>query len=343
MSVKNNKFDSKNMVQFLLNNAVIIMIILSAIYVGLTSKNFFSLQNLKNLLSNLSYRVIIALGISGALIMRNNDLSAGRQVGFAACISGILLQRADFANRLIQPDSPLYKFFAEPVNMWVLMIVLMVAFACTFGLINGLVVSQLHVPAFIGTYGMQTVIYGICLIATNAEPVGGMIKEFTNVGSKYILGFIPIISIIMLIVVVLFYFLYNHTTYGKKMYAIGGNPAAAEVSGINVKKMTITSYMLAAAMFALAGFVLCAKVGGTTAGAGEGFELFAIAGCTIGGVSVSGGTGKVSGIIIGVAVFEVLKIEMNFLGIPTAFTYILQGIVIVIAIALDIRKYIAKK
>ena len=337
------KFNKNDLLQFILNNAIIIMIILSALYVGLTRNNFFSLVNLKNLLSNLSYRVIIALGISGCLIMRNNDLSAGRQVGFASCIAGILLQKADFANRLIRPDSPLYRWFAEPVNMWVLMIVLMILFAITFGLINGLVVSKLHVPAFIGTYGMQTVIYGICLIVTNAEPVGGIINEFTSMGSGFILGFIPNIAIIMLVVIALFYVLYNHTTYGKKMYAIGGNPNAAEVSGINTTKMTIVSYMLAAAMFALAGFVLAAKVGGTTAGAGEGFELFAIAGCTIGGVSVSGGTGKVSGIILGVAVFEVLKIEMNFLGIATAWTYILQGIVIVIAIALDIRKYIAKK
>ena len=343
MSEKTKKFNKKGIIEFLLNNAVIIMIILSALYVGLTSNNFFTLQNLKNLLSNLSYRVIIALGISGCLIMRNNDLSAGRQVGFASCITGILLQRADFANRLIRPESPLYKFFAEPVNMWILMIALMVLFALTFGLINGLVVSKLHVPAFIGTYGMQTVIYGICLIVTNAEPVGGIVREFTDMGSGYILGFIPYISIIMAIIVALFYILYNHTTYGKKMYAIGGNPAAAEVSGINTTRMTLVSYMLAAAMFALAGFVLVAKVGGTTAGAGEGFELFAIAGCTIGGVSVSGGTGNVFGIILGVAVFEILKIEMNFLGIQTAWTYILQGIVIVIAIALDIRKYIAKK
>lgn len=343
MSEKTKKFDSKKITEFLLNNAVIIMIVLSALYVGFTSKNFFTLQNLKNLLSNLSYRVIIALGISGCLIMRNNDLSAGRQVGFASCIVGILLQRADFANRLIRPGSSLYGMFSEPVNMWILLIVLMVVFAVTFGLINGLVVSKLHVPAFIGTYGMQTVIYGICLIVTNAEPVGGIITEFTNMGSGFILKFIPNIAIIMAIVVALFYVLYNHTTYGKKMYAIGGNPNAAEVSGINTTKMTIISYMLASAMFALAGYVLVAKVGGTTAGAGEGFELFAIAGCTIGGVSVSGGTGKVSGIILGVAVFEILKIEMNFLGIATAWTYILQGIVIVIAIALDIRKYIAKK
>ena len=344
VKVKEKKKINKNdVLQFLLNNAVIILIILSAIYVGITSKNFLSLQNLKNLLSNLSYRVIIALGISGCLIMRNNDLSAGRQVGFASCIAGILLQKADFANRLIKEGSILYKYFSEPVNMWILMVALMVLFAVTFGLINGLVVSKLHVPAFIGTYGMQTVIYGICLIVTNAEPIGGIIPELTSMGSGFILEFIPYIAIIMAVVIVIFYILYNHTTYGKKMYAIGGNPAAAEVSGINTTRMTIASYMIAAAMFALAGFVLVAKVGGTTAGAGEGFELFAIAGCTIGGVSVSGGTGNVFGIILGVAVFEVLKIEMNFLGIATAWTYILQGIVIVIAIALDIRKYIAKK
>lgn len=331
------KINKDVILQFLLNNALIILIIGSAIFVGFKNPRFFSMANIKNLLANTSVRVVIALGISGVLIMRNNDLSAGRQVGLAGCIAATLLQRMDYVQK-VYPNM-------EPMNMWVVCILLMIGFACTFGVINGLVVSKLHVPAFIGSYGMQTIVYGIALIYTGAQPIGGLIPEYTDwaAGSVFGIQLIPNLAVVAVIVMIVMWFLYNHTPYGKKMYAIGGNPEAAEVSGINTTKMTIISYMIAAALFALAGFMLGAKAGGTSSNLANGYELFAIAGCTIGGVSVSGGTGKVSGILLGVLVFEILKIEMNFLGIDTAWTYIVQGVVIVVAIALDIRKYIAKK
>ncbi|MBO4358476.1 MAG: beta-methylgalactoside transporter [Erysipelotrichaceae bacterium] len=320
-----------------MSNALIILIVASAIFVGIQNPRFFSMANIKNLLANTSVRMVIALGISGVLIMRNNDLSAGRQVGLAGCICATLLQRMDYAGK-VYPNM-------EPMNMWVVCFLVMIGFALTFGVINGLVVSKLHVPAFIGTYGMQTIVYGIALIYTGAQPIGGLIEEYTRWAAGSFMGIplIPNLAIVTFIVMFIMWFLYNHTPYGKKMYAIGGNPDAAEVSGINTTKMTIISYMIAAALFALAGFMLGAKAGGTSSNLANGYELFAIAGCTIGGVSVNGGTGKVSGILIGVLVFEILKIEMTFLGINTAWTYIVQGIVIVVAIALDIRKYIAKK
>lgn len=329
-----SKFD---VAQFLMNNALIILIIASALFVGIQNPRFFSMANIKNLLANTSVRMVIALGISGVLIMRNNDLSAGRQVGLAGCICATLLQRMDYAGK-VYPN-------LEPMNMWVVCILVMIGFALTIGIINGLVVSKLHVPAFIGTYGMQTIVYGIALIYTGAQPIGGLIEEYTSWASGSFLNIqlIPNLAVVTAIVMLVMYVLYNHTPYGKKMYAIGGNPDAAEVAGINTTRMIIVSYMIAAALFALAGFMLGAKAGGTSSNLANGYELFAIAGCTIGGVSVNGGTGKVSGILMGVLVFEILKIEMTFLGIDTAWTYIVQGIVIVVAIALDIRKYIAKK
>lgn len=334
--VKNTvkKFD---IVQFLVNNALIILIIASAVFVGLQNPRFFSMANIKNLLANTSVRMVIALGISGVLIMRNNDLSAGRQVGLAGCICATLLQRMDYAGK-VYPNM-------QPMNMWLVCILVMIGFAITIGLINGLVVSKLHVPAFIGSYGMQTIVYGIALIYTGAQPIGGLIPEYTDwaAGSFLNIQLIPNLAVVTAIVMLVMWFLYNHTPYGKKMYAIGGNPDAAEVSGINTTRMTIASYMIAASLFALAGFMLGAKAGGTSSNLANGYELFAIARCTIGGVSVNGGTGKVSGILMGVLVFEILKIEMTFLGIDTAWTYIVQGIVIVVAIALDIRKYIAKR
>ena len=331
------KFDIKKVGGFLLNNAVVIMIIISAIAVGISNPNFFGMYNIKNLLMNVSVRVVIAFGIAAVLIMRNNDLSAGRQVGFAGCIAATLLQRADYVQK-VYPDLP-------ELNMWLVCILLMIGFALTFGLINGLVVSKMHVPAFIGTYGMQTVIYGICLVYTGAQPIGGLIEKYTNwaAGSVFGIDFLPNLGVVALLVGLFIWFLFNHTPFGKKMYAIGGNPNAASVSGINIDRMTIISYMLAAALFALAGFMLGAKAGGTSAALAAGYELFAIAGCTIGGVSTNGGIGKVSGIVIGVLVFEILKIEMQFVGVDVAYTYVVQGIVIVIAIAPDIRKYIARK
>ena len=328
---------TKNWKQWLLDNAVIILILASAVVVGILKPNFLSLANIKNLISNAAVRFVIALGISGVLIMRNNDLSAGRQVGFASCIVATFLQRADYSAK-VYPNIP-------ELNMWLVLIVVMILFALVFGTINSIVVAKFHVPAFIGTYGMQTVIYGICLVFTGAQPIGGLVDSYKTLcsGSLFNIQLLSNLGVIAAIVAVIFWFLYNHTPYGKKMYAVGGNPAAAEVAGINIFKMTLASYMIASACFALAGFMLGGKAGGTAASMGDGYELFAIAGCTIGGVSVSGGTGKVSGILIGVLVFEVLKIELQFLGVDVAYTYIVQGIVIVFAIALDIRKYIAKK
>lgn len=139
------------------------------------------------------------------------------------------------------------------------------------------------------------------------------------------------------------WFVYNYTRHGKYMYAIGGNEAAAEVAGVNVKRTKIKIYVTAATLYAIAGFLLGAKSGGASVNMGMGYELEAIAACTIGGVSVNGGIGRVSGVVVGVLVFELLKTCLQFLGIDPNYQYIAQGIVIVVAIALDIRKYIAKK
>ncbi len=133
------------------------------------------------------------------------------------------------------------------------------------------------------------------------------------------------------------------TRHGKYMYAVGGNPQAAEVAGVPVKTTLILIYMKAAAMYGLAGFMLGAKAGGASVNLGLGYEMEAIAACTIGGVSVTGGRGRVTSAIVGVTVFELLKLALQYLGMDANAQWIAIGIVIFIAISLDIRKYIAKK
>ncbi len=321
---------------FLLNNAMIIFMIGAAIVVGLLRPTFFSMYNFKNLISNTAVRFIIAVGVSGCLITKGTDLSAGRTVGLAACIAATFMQAADYSSKV-------YPNLGELPMLLVLLGVIFVS--VLIGLLNGLVISLLNVPPFIATLGMQTIVYGACLVFTGAQPIGGLRKDYTNLssGSIFNIQILPYLGLFALIIGVIMWFVYNKTPHGKYMYAIGGNENSAEVSGINTVKTKLVIYMTAGLMYGIAGFLLGAKSGGASVNMGMGYELEAIAGCTIGGVSTNGGVGRISGILIGVLVFELLKIAMQFMGVETSYTYIVQGIVIIIAVALDIRKYVAKR
>lgn len=322
-----------NLKKFLSNNAIIILIVLLAIITGFTTKNFFTGYNFKNLVVNVAPRFIIACGVSGCLITKGTDLSAGRAVGLGACLSAMLLQSADYAAKMLpwMPDIP------WPVALLVVMIIMGL-----FGGINGVVISVLKVPPFIATLGMQTIIYGLCSLITNNQPMGGYKQSYLSVASGSV-GPIPFLLIFALVIGIYFWVLYNKLRHGKYMYAIGGNESAAQVAGVNVKATLIRIYILAGCMYGLAGFLVGAKAGGASTATGQGYELEAIAACTIGGISANGGVGKVSGILVGVLVFEILKICLQFLGVDPAYTYIAQGLVIIVAVALDLRKYLAKK
>jgi len=325
----------KKISEFLTNYGVIMIMIILVIYTGLTSQNFFTASNLKNILMNMSFRLVIALGISGCIITAGCDLSAGRMIGFAACIAGTLLQRADYSGK--------FELFAGMDPLHPLAAMLIVMLICgIFGAITGFFIAYLSVPPFIATMAMMEVIYGIALIYTGATPLGGYTKEYTNFSSGSFLGVSYLIWIALLVAAIT-WFIFNMTRHGKYMYAIGGNPQAAEVAGVPVKQTLVMIYSKAAMMYALAGFMIGAKSGGASVNTGLGYEMEAIAACTIGGVSVSGGRGKVSSAFIGVAVFELLKTALQYLGVDSNAQYIALGVVIFIAISLDIRKYVAKK
>ena len=331
------KFNAKD---FLINNGIIVVLILLAVYTGINQPTFFSSGNLINIALNVAPRFIVACGVSGCLITKGTDLSAGRQIGLAACIAGTLLQKPDYSGKFFEnlPD------FGSMWPLWVLAVLLICVVICAIiGFVNGCIITYLNVPAFIGTLGTQMIVYGICLVYTNATPIGGYHNAYTEVAKGKLFGVIPYLFIIALAVGLVMWFIYNMTPHGKYMYAIGGNEQSAEVSGVNVKKTKIKIYMTAAALYALGGFLVGAKSGGCSVNMGNGWELEAIAACTIGGVSVNGGIGRISGVLIGVLVFEILKTCLQYLGVDTNYQYIAQGIVIVVAIALDIRKYIAKK
>lgn len=327
------QFTSKNIKNTLLDNAMYVILFSILVIVSFLRPIFLSTNNLTNILMNSSIRIIIALGVSGALITRGTDLSAGRIVGVGAVIGGTLLQRPDYAA----------KFFPQLGDMPVWGIFLLAIFVTgLLGLINGLVISYLRVPPFIATLGMQSIVYGLSLIYTKSQPIGGLKTDYTNLASGRLVN-IPILIIIAATMIAIMWFILNMTKFGKYIYAIGGNEAAAEVAGVSVTWTKIRVYLMAGLFYGLAGFLLAAKSGGATANYGIGYELEAIAACTIGGVSTAGGVGTVQGIVSGVLIFEMLKTSLQFLGVTPDLQYIAIGTVIVMAVAIDIRKYLSKK
>lgn len=330
--------DKNKMKSFMGNNAITFLLFMLVLYVGFTRNGFFSGPNLNNILTNVVPRFIIALGVSSCLITRGTDLSAGRMVGLGGVVACTFLQRVDYTDKFFQflPEYPLFSIL--------LLVILLTGF---FGLLNGIIISIFKVPPFLATLGMQTVVYGINLVYSGADPIGGLRKDYTSLatGSFVQIGsfHVKYLFMIGLVLGLLYWLLYNKMRFGKYMYAIGGNESAAEVSGVNVTFNKIRIYMLAGIMYGIAGFLLAAKAGGASVNLGLSYELEAIAACTIGGVSTSGGVGKVSGILLGVLVFELLKTSMQFLRIDTSYQFIVQGLVIIVAVALDIRKYLSKR
>lgn len=333
MNLVNKFLKNEDLKTKLIDNAMYLILLTILVVVSFLRPIFLSPNNLTNILMNASIRIIIALGVSGALITRGTDLSAGRIVGVGAVIGGTLLQRPDYAA----------KFFPQLGDMPVFGILLLaMTVTALFGLINGLVVAFLHVPPFIATLGMQSIVYGISLIYTRSQPIGGLKTDYTYLASGKLFG-IPILILISLTMIAIMWFLLNQTKFGKYIYAIGGNEAAAEVAGVNIPWTLIRVYVLAGIFYGLAGFLMAAKSGGATANYGIGYELEAIAACTIGGVSTAGGVGTVQGIVSGVLIFEMLKTSLQFLGVTPDLQYVAIGSVIVLAVAIDIRKYISKK
>ena len=331
--MENKQLNAKAVKNFLSNNAIIILIFILALFVGFVADNFWTSNNFKNLVVNVSPRFIIACGVSGCLITKGTDLSAGRQVGLSACLAAMMLQSVDYAARALpwMPDLP-----------WFAALLIVIPIMAVFGAINGCVIAFLKVPPFIATLGMQTIVYGLCSVVTGNDPLGGFKSSYSQVALGS-LGPIPYLAIFAIVVGAYMLFLYNKTRHGKYMYAIGGNENAAQVAGVNVPATLIRIYVLASVLYAIAGFLVGAKAGGASTATGFGYELEAIAACTIGGVSTNGGVGKVGGILIGVLVFEILKICLQFLRVDPAYTFIAQGLVIIVAVALDLRKYLAKK
>jgi methyl-galactoside transport system permease protein len=324
--------------EFAGRNAIILVLVALVLVIGIVKNGFLTPDNLVNIMRISSVRLIIALACAGTLITGGTDLSAGRTVGLAAVIVASLVQRPDYAQRI---------FPNLPTMAVIFPILIAVAAGLLVGIVNGVVIAYLKVPPFIATLGMMVIAWGVASLYVDrpplgAQPIGGLRTEFTNLGTGTIgfgnFGF-PTIIFIALIIFGIYWVLLNKTQLGKNMYAIGGNVNAAVVSGVNVKRNLVAVYTIAGALYGIAGVLLAARSGGATNNYGQSYELDAIAAAVIGGVSTSGGRGTVAGVLTGVLIFEVLNNGLVVLGVSAYWQQVIKGIIIVAAVALDIRKY----
>ncbi|MET3287739.1 UNVERIFIED_CONTAM: methyl-galactoside transport system permease protein [Brevibacillus sp. OAP136] len=334
---------AKQAKEFLFQNAIYIVLIVLILGIAVYDPRFLSVTTLRDILLQSSTRAIIALGAAFVLITGGVDLSAGRVVGLTAVLSASMLQMQDYPRRFFPdlPDLPL-----------LVPIVLAILAGLIVGLINGLIVAKFSVPPFIATLGTMVIVYGVNSIyfdmkPNESQPIGGLSKEFSHLGTGFIGPngpySIPYIVIIAVVVAFFVWVIFNKTRLGKNMYAIGGNIQAATVSGINVGWNLMIIYSIAGALYGLAGVLEAGRTGGATNNYGNMYELDAIAACVVGGVSTSGGIGKVSGILTGVLIFGVINYGLTFIGVNPYWQLIIKGLIIVAAVSFDIRKYLAKK
>ena len=328
--------------QILAEKAIYMVLVVLLVLVIAIEPKFLSLGNFKNILAQSATRIIIALAAGMVLIIQGVDLSAGRMIGLAAVISASLLQEVDYAYRMYPGLSEL------PIIVPVLLVMLVCAI---LGCTTGLAVAIFKVPPFIATLAMQLVLYGLSSIYFDrppygAQPIGGITKKFTSLatGTICIGSFkIPYLIIYALVVCVIIWVLWNKTKFGKYMFAVGGNPEAAKVSGVNVVRTQISVYAIAGLMYAFAAALEVARIGSASNTTGNGYELDAVAACVVGGVSLSGGVGSVGGIVIGVLIFTVINYGLAFIGVNMYFQYIIKGLIILMAVIIYMRKYVKRK
>lgn len=332
----------------ILNNALYILMVIFIVYTAIKKDTFLSIGSITNIISQVAAYLPMALGIGGCIVLTGTDLSAGRVLGLSAAVSAALLQNPESSRRLLAGFPAM-----SPVVALVSAILMAMVVGAIIGFINGFFVAKFSLHPFIVTLATQLITYSLILLffnfnGNNGQPLSGMVPEYNNFVTGTMLSFgknanIPWYALYAVIFVIIMWFIWNKTTFGKNMFAVGSNAEAANVSGVNVFKTTVLVHTLAGLMYGLAGFLEVPRIGSVTQGTGLNYECDAIAACVIGGVSFVGGTGKISGIVLGVFVLRLIFVALTTLGIDPNLTYLIKGGIILVAVSLDMRKYLVKK
>ena len=304
--------------------------------------SFVRLSNVTTILTQSATKIIYACGVAGIIVLGGTDLALGREVGLAAVIAASLLQAADYSQRIFSLDT------VPALPLIVPLLLVMVILAVLSGL-HGFVVAHWGVAPFIASLGIQLVSYGLCLQyfngVCNSNPVSGFDKFF----SKFCQGTIRIgglsLSYLMfyaIAVVAIMWIIWNRTTLGKNMFAIGGNREAAKVCGVNVKRTMIIVYVIAGILYAFGGVLEAGRTGSANSTMGTDYAMDAIAACVVGGISMKGGIGTLPGVVVGVIIFQIISYGLIYVGVSPDLQYVVKGMIIIVAVVLDNRKTMRK-
>lgn len=300
--------------RFVMEFATLFGLLLVIIIFTIIKPKFLDVDNVFNILRQASINGLLALGMTFVVLTAGIDLSVGSILGAAGIFSALVAQNHQVP--------------------WVVAVLVGLGIGFLLGSINGIVISVLHVPAFIATLGMLSVARGVTYLASDAQPVPGLSDDFLVIGGGSV-GVIPIPVIILIVVLILCYFLLYRCKYGRYVFGVGGNENAARISGVNVKFIKWSVYMLVGVFAGLAGVVLTSRVSSGLAMAGQNYETDAIAAVVMGGTSLAGGRGRLWGTIVGILIIAVLNNGLDMMAVSSYWQLIIKGAIIVAAVMVD--------
>ena len=333
----------RRVTDILFNNAMYIIIAAAIIFIAIKVPEFLSVSSIINIVQLTAAKLPIALGIGGAIVLTGTDISAGRCVGLTACVAASLLQMTGYSNKM---------FKGVGVMPLIVVILAVMAIGAIVGLVNWFFVAKFKLHPFIVTLSTQLILFGTVLmylmnVGNNGQTLSGLDSSYTDFvrGTLFTIGGVAVPKYVLysVIITVIMWFIWNKTTFGKNMFAVGSNEEAANVSGVNVFRTIVLVFVLAGIMYGITGFIEGARIASCSANTGLNYESDAIAACVIGGVSFVGGTGKISGIVTGVFLLQIIFVGLNFLSVSANLLYIIKGLIILVACAIDMRKYLARK
>lgn len=313
MTPMSTRITPRTLLDFCMNQAVWILLVLAIVIMGLFKPSFYSVGILTNILVQASVLGILAVAISMIIILGDINLSTVGTAGFSA-LMGVIVMKAGL-----------------PVVLSILVILLTGGLV---GLVNGLVVTRLKANALITTLAMNMVLLGSLLAITGGTSITQLPDAYKFVSQGRVLG-IPIMPLVMIGVFILFHVIWTRTRFGRALFAIGGNPRAAYVSGIPVNRVKVWAYVVSGLLSGLAGWLLSGYMGAVTASFGTQYEMLVIAAAVIGGISLTGGKGNIIGVLAGTLLLTVIQVGLAILGIQSTYVTLAGGLMIFAAVLID--------
>jgi ribose transport system permease protein len=292
---------------------IVVTIILAAMF-SIIKPDYLGVDNLKNIMAAMSFTGTLAVGMTLLILAGEVDLAAGVE----ACLSGVICAM------LIQAGL-----------IWPVAVVVTILFGACCGLINAFFVNVLNIMGFIATIGIMSVFTGIIRVLTSSKSMPVADKSFWAIGSTKLFGVIPLPFVIMLILMIIYAFVLNHTSFGRNIYLIGGNRRAARLCGVNQKKVVTILYINNGALAAVAGIVLAARMHSASPMAGSTGALDAITVAVLGGVAFIGGIGSLGGVFIGLLLLTVFNVGLTATGFQSYWQIIAQGALLILALSVD--------